>query len=127
MDTSEATLTKDKENAMVAGVCAGLAHHFGIDVSLVRAAFVASVVLGGFGPAAYVALWVLLDDAPAIVPPCAVGGGEDVEQSEVDIATAGDPEIDGPEVHMADEVVADEVVDLSQNPVRPDPRTESLR
>lgn len=90
---------------MVAGVCAGLARYFGFDVSLVRAAFVASVVLGGFGPAAYVALWILLDNAPAIVPPCAVRGGEDVEVSEVDIA---------------DEDVAQEVVDLSQNPVLPD-------
>jgi phage shock protein C len=38
----------DKERGKVMGVCAGIADHFGIDVTLVRIAFVIGT-LAGFG------------------------------------------------------------------------------
>lgn len=47
---------------MVGGVCAGLADYFRLDPTLIRAAFIAASVVGWFGPALYVALWILLDD-----------------------------------------------------------------
>ena len=50
---------------MVAGVCGGLAYHLNVDVTVVRAAFIASLVFGGFGPAAYLGLWILLDSSHA--------------------------------------------------------------
>ncbi len=46
----------------IGGVAAGLARFFGIDVAIVRVAIVCSVVLGGFGLAAYLAAWILLPD-----------------------------------------------------------------
>jgi len=44
----------------VAGLAAGIAARTGIDVTLVRLAFVVAALLGGFGVAAYVAGWLLL-------------------------------------------------------------------
>ncbi len=49
---------------MISGVCAGLAHRLDVDVALVRALFVGSIVFSGFGLFAYLTLWYLLDPAP---------------------------------------------------------------
>ena len=45
---------------MTAGVAAGLAARTGIDVTVVRIAFVLTTVASGFGAAAYVLLWLLV-------------------------------------------------------------------
>jgi phage shock protein PspC (stress-responsive transcriptional regulator) len=46
---------------MVAGVCAGVADYFGIDVTLVRAIVaVVSVITGGAGVLAYLTAWVII-------------------------------------------------------------------
>jgi phage shock protein C len=46
---------------MVAGVWAGVADYFGIDVTLVRAIVaVVSVITGGAGVLAYLAAWVII-------------------------------------------------------------------
>lgn len=54
---------------VVAGVCAGLAQHLGLDTLIVRLAFVLLVLAGGLGVAVYIALWILLprehDEKPA--------------------------------------------------------------
>jgi len=48
---------------MVGGVAAGLAQHFGIDVTLVRVAFVVAAILGGgLGIPVYLACLLLLPD-----------------------------------------------------------------
>ena len=48
---------------MVAGVCAGVADYFGIDVTLVRAIVaVVSVITGGAGVLAYLAAWVIIPE-----------------------------------------------------------------
>lgn len=41
-------MKKDKENAMISGVCAGLAKEFNVDPTIVRAIF-AILTLMGFG------------------------------------------------------------------------------
>jgi phage shock protein PspC (stress-responsive transcriptional regulator) len=52
------------------GVSGGLAEYFGIDVILVRVAFVVLALAGGAGVAAYVGLWVFVpDDRGAHVSP----------------------------------------------------------
>ncbi|WP_428831310.1 PspC domain-containing protein [Actinomadura chokoriensis] len=56
------------EGRLVAGVCRGLAVHLGVDVVLVRAAFVLLTVASGLGVAAYAAFWILVP-APEAVPP----------------------------------------------------------
>jgi signal transduction histidine kinase/phage shock protein PspC (stress-responsive transcriptional regulator) len=49
-----------REDRMVAGVASGLAEHLGIDVKLLRAGFVATVLLGGFGVVLYAAFWAVV-------------------------------------------------------------------
>jgi phage shock protein PspC (stress-responsive transcriptional regulator) len=50
-------LVRSERDRVIAGVCAGLAEHLGLDVTLVRVAF---VVFALFGPGliAYVVLWI---------------------------------------------------------------------
>ena len=48
---------------MVAGVCAGAADYFGIDVTLVRVIVaVVSIITGGAGILAYLAAWVIIPE-----------------------------------------------------------------
>ncbi|MFE9107242.1 ATP-binding protein [Actinomadura geliboluensis] len=70
------------EGRLLAGVCRGLAGHLGVDVVLVRAAFVLLTVASGLGVAAYAAFWILVpvaekaprDGATAAVTGAAPGG-----------------------------------------------------
>jgi phage shock protein PspC (stress-responsive transcriptional regulator) len=55
---------------MLAGVCRGLATRFGVPVSALRLGFVLSVLLGGWGILAYLALWIAMPLEPA--PPAAL-------------------------------------------------------
>jgi signal transduction histidine kinase len=72
MEASMATrpapaLRRDTEHRMLAGVCAGLARHIGVDPIIVRVAFVAAATAGGVGVAIYLLAWVFVPagDAPA--------------------------------------------------------------
>jgi phage shock protein C len=54
---------------MIAGVCAGFAELYGWDLSLVRFATVMlTLVTGGIVLLAYVALWIILPEAPYTLP-----------------------------------------------------------
>ena len=53
-------LTRSTENKYVAGVAGGLGRYFGLDPVLFRVAFGVSMVFGGIGIVAYIALWVFL-------------------------------------------------------------------
>ncbi len=53
-------LTRPRQGRMLAGVCAGIARRFDISPTLVRVAFVVSVVLPGPQVLAYAALWILM-------------------------------------------------------------------
>ena len=56
-------LARDRSNAVVAGVCSGLARRLGVDPIIVRVVFVvAAVVTRGGAVAAYVLLWIFLDE-----------------------------------------------------------------
>ena len=46
------------DTRVIAGVAAGLGHYFGIDRTIIRIIFIASVFLGGFGIVAYLILWM---------------------------------------------------------------------
>lgn len=46
---------------IVAGVCSGLAHYFGLDVMLVRIVFIVLALLHGVGIVLYIVLWFLMD------------------------------------------------------------------
>jgi phage shock protein PspC (stress-responsive transcriptional regulator) len=56
-------LYRDTQNGMLAGVAAGLANYFGIDVLLVRILFVIAVLSGGWGILIYIVLWLLVPEA----------------------------------------------------------------
>jgi phage shock protein C len=54
-------LVRSRKGRMVAGICAGVAQYFGIDVTLVRVIVaVASFVTGGAGVLAYLAASVII-------------------------------------------------------------------
>jgi len=53
-------MRRGQEDRLVAGVAACLAARLGIDVVVIRVAFVVAALLGGFGLAAYVVAWLLL-------------------------------------------------------------------
>jgi signal transduction histidine kinase len=53
MATTAGIPALDSEDRKLAGVCAGIARHFGIDVKYVRIAFVLLTILGGIGVALY--------------------------------------------------------------------------
>jgi signal transduction histidine kinase/phage shock protein PspC (stress-responsive transcriptional regulator) len=56
---------RDLSEALVGGVASGLAQHLGFPVLWVRAFFVATALLGGFGIALYAGLWIFVPSGPA--------------------------------------------------------------
>ncbi len=55
-----------RRGKMIAGVCAGLAKHFGLSASGLRIAAVLLTILGaGWGLIVYVVLWVIMPYEPA--------------------------------------------------------------
>lgn len=103
-------LYKDPANKAIAGVCAGFAKYFNIDVVIVRVVWVATILVGGFGAVLYVIFWLVLDDepqeavapapTPSAEPPAAeaapeeAGSAEESSVPEVPDATAESPSSD---------------------------------
>ena len=73
MTSPERKLTRSSRHKMIAGVCGGLAEYFGLDVMVVRVAYVLiSVVSVAFpGILAYIILMFVMPPADAAVPPAA--------------------------------------------------------
>jgi phage shock protein C len=64
-EPSRNRLTRDSENGVIFGVCAGLADYFGFDVKLTRiCAAVSGLFFFPTVPVIYLILGLLLDDAP---------------------------------------------------------------
>lgn len=54
-------LTREKQGALLGGVCAGIAATYHLDVALVRIAWVVlTLVTGGLGVAFYIAAWLIM-------------------------------------------------------------------
>ena len=54
-------LVRSRKGRMVAGICAGTADYFGLDVTLVRVIVtVVSIITGGTGALAYLAAWMII-------------------------------------------------------------------
>lgn len=70
------SLYRDPDNSRIAGVCAGIANYFGIEIWLVRILTVTGFFLlaGPFVLVSYIACWFILDKKPA-----------DVEYSDFDV------------------------------------------
>jgi phage shock protein C len=82
-------LTRSPAHGTVAGVCAGLAEYFGVDVVLVRAAWVVfSIVPGAIigGVIAYLAAWLVI---PESTEPAPLLPGRRLTRSVTDSKVAG--------------------------------------
>lgn len=53
----------------IAGVCAALARHFNVDVTLVRVIAVVLLLLWGGGLLAYIVGWIAIPEEPFALPP----------------------------------------------------------
>ena len=53
-------LRRDREGAIIGGVCAGLGRRLGIDPIILRIVFIAATAAGGLGLVAYLLAWALL-------------------------------------------------------------------
>jgi phage shock protein C len=62
-----ARLSRPMEQKKIAGVCAGFARYFAVDVTLMRILWIAlAVVTGGLGGIVYIVAWILMPkDYPA--------------------------------------------------------------
>lgn len=56
-------LFRDTDNALLAGVCAGLGKYFGIDAVIIRLIFILLVIFGGGGFLLYLVLWLVIPEA----------------------------------------------------------------
>ena len=56
----EKRLERSTENKVLGGVCAGLAQYFSVDPTLVRVIFLIALLVFGFGPLAYIILWIVM-------------------------------------------------------------------
>src|SRR5689334_5328001 len=61
-------LTRSTDGRLVAGVASGIAEHLGVDVWVVRTAFVLLAFVNGAGVIAYGALWVLVPQSGGFDP-----------------------------------------------------------
>jgi phage shock protein C len=61
-------LKRSETDRVIGGVAGGIAERLGFSSTLVRLAWVVSVVFGGFGILIYVILWVALPKSPALTP-----------------------------------------------------------
>jgi phage shock protein PspC (stress-responsive transcriptional regulator) len=68
---AEPLIVRPREGRMIAGVCAGIAQRWNIDVTLVRVGAVALTLVSGVGLAVYLAAWLLTPstDKPAPLRP----------------------------------------------------------
>ncbi|MBC5994625.1 PspC domain-containing protein [Pontibacter cellulosilyticus] len=62
-ETTVKKLFRDPEDKKIAGVCAGIAKYFGVDVAVMRILFLVLIFLGGFGILAYIVLWIAVPEA----------------------------------------------------------------
>ncbi len=64
---TEKRLYRNMDERVFAGVCSGLAAYFNIDVTIIRAVFIAVFFLGGSALLAYIVLWVITPKAITVI------------------------------------------------------------
>ncbi len=60
--------TRAREGRWLGGVARGLSNRFGVSCAALRAAFVVSLLLGGWGLVLYVVLWIVMPEEPLALP-----------------------------------------------------------
>jgi len=67
-------LIRPRQGRKIAGVCAGMAEYFDVDVTLVRVVLLVSIFIGaGLGLIAYIVAWIVMPDEPLALPAPAPG------------------------------------------------------
>lgn len=66
-DSKERRLFRDNENAVIAGICQGIANFFKLDVVIIRAIFVVMFLFGGFGFPLYIIMWIIVPKAKSTI------------------------------------------------------------
>ena len=61
-------LMRSRVNRKIAGVCAGFAEYFDLDVTVVRVVWLIVALFGGGGILAYIIAWIVMPEEPAFVP-----------------------------------------------------------
>jgi phage shock protein PspC (stress-responsive transcriptional regulator) len=67
-------LFRDPDNARIAGVCAGLAQYFDVDITLVRVLMLVALFAGSAGFWIYVILWIIVPKALTPAQQCEMRG-----------------------------------------------------
>ncbi len=62
-------LYRDEYHKKIAGVCAGLAEYFNVDVAIVRVIFVLALIFHGGGLLIYIIFWIVLPKKPLFIDP----------------------------------------------------------
>lgn len=68
MENNNKRLERSRTNRVIAGVCAGLADYFNIDIALMRVLFVVATICGSFGFWMYVILWIVVPEEIVLGP-----------------------------------------------------------
>jgi phage shock protein C len=66
--TARKRLVRPRADRKIAGVCAGFAEYFDLDVTLVRLVWLFIVLVGGTGLLAYVIAWIVMPEEPLRLP-----------------------------------------------------------
>jgi phage shock protein C len=61
-------LMRPRADRKIAGVCAGFAEYFDLDVSLVRVVWLIILVMGGVGLLPYIIAWIVMPEEPLALP-----------------------------------------------------------
>ena len=86
MENNAKRLERARTNKMIAGVCAGLANYFNIDVTLMRVLFVVAMIGGGFGFWMYIILWIVVPEENTLGP----GSDTKINDDTIDITPKGE-------------------------------------
>lgn len=57
-------LYRSRKEKLIAGVCGGLADHFGVDPTWIRLIFILFALLGGAAVLIYLIMWVIVPISP---------------------------------------------------------------
>ena len=68
-------LMRSRRDRKIAGVCAGFAEYFDLDITIVRVVWLLVAIFGGGGIIAYIIAWIVVPEEPEFVaaqPPATV-------------------------------------------------------
>ena len=61
-------LVRPRGERKIAGVCAGFAEYFDLDVTLVRVVWLVVLIMGGVGFIPYLIGWIVMPEEPLMLP-----------------------------------------------------------